>query len=199
MQEIDLISLDTRLQVQVTKANRAIADGQPGYAMDICLQILKGEPGCLPVRKILRKAQKANLLNNHDGPLKVLEPLRTLADYFCSKVFSGKNPQRTLEIAEQILKRDIENISARRMLASAANSLGLEETRLFALEEIRNYRPRDINNLLALGNAYLSLDMLTDAEMTGDSILKLEPTHGAARNLVKRASVSRTIQSGERR
>ena len=196
MQEIDLNLLHPRLQLQVAKARRAIHGGHPAYAVDICLQILRREPGCLPVRKILRSAQKANQSSNNGESLKVFKTVCSLAVYLWNKVLPGKNPHKTMDLAERILKRDIENIRARQMLASTAHSLGLSETKLFALEEIRNYRPHDIDNLLALGHTYLVIGRLADAEKAGDSILKLEPMHGAARSLVKRASVSRTIQIG---
>jgi len=57
MEEVSLNSLDPRLIKQVGTADRAIAQGNPAYALPVCMDILKRHPGCVEVRQVLRKAQ----------------------------------------------------------------------------------------------------------------------------------------------
>ena len=59
IEEIALRSLDHRVQRQIENAKKSIVSGNFDYAFEICMNILRQHPGCLDVRKVLRRAQVA--------------------------------------------------------------------------------------------------------------------------------------------
>ncbi len=196
IKEIDFFGLDPRFQEHIGKASRAIDDGHPRYAADICRYIIRRQPGCLPVRKILRKAQKDH---NSFGSHRIMAMMKSFfswADYLWGKRMLSKDPLKALNAAEKIFNRQPDSVRANRLLASAAEALGFAQTAHFALEEICAKQPRNVANLLAYGNACLALGHLSQAEKTGDRILQIEPMNEAARKLIKRSSVSQTMRKG---
>ncbi len=99
-------------------------------------------------------------------------------------------------MAEKILSRQPGSVKANQLLASTARSLGFARTALFARQEIHLRQPRNVANLLAMGNACLALGRLSEAEKMGDRILEIEPMNEAARKLIKRSTVSQTMRKG---
>ncbi len=197
MQEIDLLSLDSGQQIHVKKARRAIDYGHHSYAVDICRQILWREPGCLPVRKILRNAQKAGASSGYPNWRKFFKTITTFPGFIRCQIWLSRNPKKSLYLAEKLLTRDPFNVRANLFLANAAESLGLSETVVFAREEIRGCQPRNVSNLMKLGITYLALGRHTEAEKTGDLILQFDPMDETARALVKSSSVRRTIEKSD--
>ena len=68
--EIGLTDIDVRLRKQFENATLHLHN-KPAYTLEICLNILRRYPGCLPVRKVLRKAQRC-LKTKKPGGLKHL-------------------------------------------------------------------------------------------------------------------------------
>ncbi len=196
MPELNLKELDPRLQKQLQSADQSIARGNPNYAVDICAGILKQHPECLEVRKILRKAQRKLASSKGKG----------------SSMFSGvtnapfmvkgasqikKDPIAAMETAEKMLKVNPANIPALRLLGQAAAMADLPLTAIFAFEDIKSIDGKNIENLMMLGEAYLSVNQSTEAIKTGDAILAINPAHGDASDLIRRASVTQTIEKGK--
>ncbi len=196
IKEIDFLGLEPRLQLQVKKASLAIDSGQPWYAVDICRHVIRRQPGCLAVRKILRKAQKENCLSGTYRLAVIIKFVFSWADFLLGKYLLSKYPYLVLNSAEKILCRQPDSIRANQLLASTAQSLGFAETALFARQEILLSQPRSVANLLALGNASLALGRLSEAEKMGDRILEIDPMNEAARKLIKRSTVSQTVNVG---
>jgi uncharacterized protein HemY len=57
MPEIPVSALDPKQQRQVENARIALERGDLDYVLEVCAQILKKSPGCLPVRRLQRAAQ----------------------------------------------------------------------------------------------------------------------------------------------
>ena len=58
MKKVALTELDPRLQKQITAADQQLK-ANPQYAVEVLTGILVRNPGCIEVRRTLRKAQKA--------------------------------------------------------------------------------------------------------------------------------------------
>lgn len=160
--------------------------------MEVTAQVLKMQPGCLPVRKLQRVAQ----LRQHRGKSsgffgKTLTGLSSAPFMFGS---GKKDPAKQLESAEMLLAKDPTNVLALKMLAEAAGGLGLPETVAFALDAVRELDPDNRNNLLALGEAWLAAGKPTDALKIADEILRMKPTDAEAQSLMRKASIAQTVK-----
>src|SRR5205814_6466991 len=57
MPEVTVASLDPRHQKLIENARVALERGNLDYVFEVTSQVLKAQPGCLPVRRLLRVAQ----------------------------------------------------------------------------------------------------------------------------------------------
>jgi tetratricopeptide (TPR) repeat protein len=190
MPEVPVASLDPRHQKLIENARVALERGNLEYVLEVTSQVLKVQPGCLPVRKLQRIAQ----LRQHRGK----------SSGFMGKAFSGfsnapfmfggkKEPAKQLEAAEGLLTKDPNNVGALKMLAEAASALGLPETVAFAYEAVREIDPGNRANLLALGEALLAAGKPVEALKVADDLLKDKPTDAEAQNLMRKSSVAQTV------
>lgn len=193
MPEIPLSALDARQQKLVENAQVALARGNIDYVVTVCEPILKAVPACLPVRRLLRTAQ---LARHHDKNflVKKLGGVRSRVSLILSGQATG--PERLRERADQLLNSDPTSLSALKLLARAAGQLGWLETTVFAREAVRELAPHDEANLIALGEALLTVDRPADALRIADDILRRRPMDGEAQNLMRKASISQTVTKG---
>lgn len=191
MPEVPVSSLDPRHQKLVDNARVALDRGNLEYVLEVTASVLKMQPGCLPVRKLQRIAQLRQNRGKSGGFMgKALSGLSAAPFMFGS---AKKDPAKLMEAAENLLAKDPTNVPALKMMAEAANGLGLPETVAFALDAVRELEPDNRNNLLALGEAWLAAGKPTDALKIADEILRLKPTDAEAQNLMRKASVAQTV------
>ncbi len=190
MPEVPVASLDPRHQKLIENARVALERGNLDYVMEVTAQVLKMQPGCLPVRRLQRVAQVRHARGRSGGFMgKALNTFSTAPFLFGGK----KEPAKQLEIAEGLLAKDPNNVAALKLLAEGAGGLGLPETAAFALEAVRELEPANRANLLALGEALLTAGKPTDALKIADEILRDKPTDADAQNLMRKASVAQTV------
>jgi len=191
MPEIPVASLDPRHQKLIENARIALDRGNLEYVVEVTEQVLRMQPGCLPVRKLRRVAQ----LRAHRGKGGGFVG-RALSGLSAAPVLltaSKKEPAKMLEAAEGVLEKDPTNVGALKLLAEAAKGLNLPETVAFALEAVREQEPANRGNLLALGEAWLAAGKPTEALRTADEILRDKPNDADAQNLMRKASVAQTV------
>ena len=192
MPEVPVSSLDPRHQKLVENARVAIERGNFDYVAEVTAQILKMQPGCLPVRKLQRVAQ----LRAHRGRTggffgKTLSGLTSSPFSFGAK----KDPAKQLENADLLLAKDPMSVPALRILAEAATGLSMLETVAFALDAIREIEPGNRANLLALGEALLAAGKPVDALKIADELLKDKPMDADAQSLMRKSSVAQTVSA----
>src|SRR4051812_43239860 len=192
MAEVPVASLDPRHQKLIDNARIALERGNFDYVLEVTSQVLKAQPGCLPVRRLQRVAQLRAARAKGGGGF-----MAKMAAGFSTAPFlfgSGKkDPAKLLESAEQLLAKDPANVSGLKLLAEAAQGLGLRETVAFALDAIREIEPENRNNLLALGEAWFAAGKPTEALKIADEILRLKPADAEAQDLMRKASVAQTV------
>ena len=196
MPDVSLSSLGPSVERQVDRAKQAISRGETEYAMDICNELLRREPGCVDVRKVLRAAQLKAFRAGRQWPARLLAWVRRLPFLLRGSGWVRKKPKKALAAAEKLLTGNPESVSAHRLLALAAWALGLNETAVFARESIRDLKPDNISNLLELGEAYYVVGRNEDAVRNGDDVLAKDPSNTQATSLVRRASVAYSIKEG---
>lgn len=196
MPEILISDLDSRLQKQVENARFAIDRGNLQYAIEICTNVLSMEPGCLPVRKLLRAAQMKLFRTKNKLVAKTFGGMAGAASLMSGSSKVKKDPSGALLAAEKALSKDPTNVGAHKLIAQAAQALELPETAVFAWECIRDQHPENIQHLLALGQAYIDAQRGEDAVAVGEQILRISPGNGEAQDLLKTGSVSQSLSKG---
>lgn len=196
LEEISLSSLDNRLVKQVESAEAALKKGNPTYAIDVCSRILETHPGCLDVRKILRRAQKLSSGTKSAFLAKAIGGVTNAPFFFKNSNLVKKDARKALETADKMLKGNPNFTTGLKLLGQSASELGLHKTAVFAYEEIRELEPNNVDNLLALGHAYVAAGEPKKAVQLGDEILTKKPNFAEAETLIKDASVALTVKSG---
>ena len=196
MPDVSLSSLGPSVERQVDCARQAISRGEAEYAMDICHELLRREPGCVDVRKVLRAAQLRAFKEGRQWPARLLAWVKRMPFLLCGSGWVRKKPEKAFAAAEKLLTVNPECVPAHRLLALAAWVLGLNETAVFARESIRDLKPDNISNLFELGEVYYVVGRNEDAVRIGDDVLAKEPSNTQATSLVRRASVAYSIKEG---
>src|SRR6188472_188964 len=101
MPEVSVASLDPRHQKLIENARVALERGNLDYVIEVTSQVLKAQPGCLPVRKLQRVAQLRQHRGKNSGFMgKALSGLSNAPFMFGS---GKKDPAKQLESAEVLL------------------------------------------------------------------------------------------------
>lgn len=195
MSEVSLESLDPRIRKQVENARRAVESGNPEYAIDTCSAILTRHPGCLDVRKVLRRAQQRQT-GARKGIVRLVSRVTRSPMNLRIRKAIRENPAAALPMVEKVLDADPGNGAAHGLLAEACMPLGLTATVVWTLEQRRGLEPGNGDNLLRLGEAYVENGQFDEAIAVGDHILRSDPGNGAAQTLVKDASVAKSMARG---
>lgn len=189
MPEVSVASLDPRHQKLIENARIALDRGNLDYVIEVSSQVLKAQPGCLPVRRLQRVAQLRQQRGKGGGLMGKLGLSGAPFMFGAGK----KDPAKQLEAAETSLAKDPTNIGALRLLAEGATGLNLLETAAFAYEAIRELEPGNRANMLALGEALLAAGKPVEAVKVADDLLRDKPTDAEAQSLMRKASVAQTV------
>ena len=194
VQEIEYKELDPRLRNQVDKALGSIQKGNPDYAIEICQNILAKVPGCLDVRKTLRKAQMEKAKKSGKGGL--LGGMSVAPFSMLGGGLVKKDPLKAMEQAEKMLTANPKNALAHKMVGQAASNLELLNTAAFAFDSARQIEPEDYENLKELGHVYMQLKRYDDAIKIGNHVFQKNQGDAEAQDLVKQASVAQSMEKG---
>ena len=191
MKKVALTELDPRLQKQVSAADQQMKTN-PQYAVEVLSGILARNPGCIEVRRSLRKAQKA-MLGTKKG----------MFDGLTGALSSGKiakaveaDPLAALAAAEEALAKKPIDANANKTIALAALKLDFPELAAFAYEELATNDPTEIQHFVDLANVWISAGENDQALNAADKGLKLFPGTGDLQEAVRRASVNKTMKKG---
>lgn len=195
MDEVYLNDLDTRIQKQVENARKAI-DKNPTYAVDILANIVSRHPGCLEVRKSLRKAQQKATAGNSKGFGGFIGKVTSLPFAMSGGSKLKKDPEAALESAEQMLGVNPANPAGHKMLGAAAEALDLKETAAFAYEELYKLDQSNAESAKLLIAAYIEIGKSKEAIEVGDAAYRANPTDDEVQALIKKASVAQTMEKG---
>ncbi len=196
MKEVSVAALGPHLQKQVESARAAFEHGNHTAAVALCQTVLASAPGCLPVRKLHRAAQLRRVAGRGGFLAKALGGLSAATFFVRGSVAFNRDPVKAIESAQKLLEADPHGSAALRMLGQAAAALGWHETAVFAFEARRENEPDDLENLIALGQAYLASGQPGPAVQVAATILHREPGSGPATALLKDASVAQSLRTG---
>jgi tetratricopeptide (TPR) repeat protein len=160
--------------------------------VEVLSGILARNPGCIDVRRSLRKAQKA-MLGTKKG----------LFDGLTSALSAGKvakaveaDPVAAIAAAEEALAKKPTDANANKTLALAGLKLGFHELAAFAYEELATNEPTQVQHFVDLANAWIAGGEYDQSLAAADRGLKLFPGNGDLQEVVRKASVSKTMKKG---
>lgn len=196
MPEIAVTSLPIRLQRQAEQARTAFDRGNTEYAINLCREILKGQPGCLTVRRLLRATQLRVYKTRNPALAKVWGAVGIIPGLLVAQAVVKKSPATALIAAERALGADPSNPAVLRVLAEAAMALDLPETALFALESVMEHKPADRTFRVRLAEAYIAAGRSDEGLAIAESLLRSAPDDAILQELLKHASVAQSISAG---
>lgn len=196
MSKVHLKDLDPRLLKQYQAAEQAIRTN-PAYAAEVAQGLLQRHPECVEIRRLLRRGQKIVQGAQSSGLSKLFGGVSSIASLMGSSKLAQTDPKGAMEAAEKMLAKKVTDASANRMLAAAAENLGLFDTAAFAYEELCLIEPKSVANHLTLAQTHLK-DGNADAALAAlDKALKTFPGNGDLQELARRASVAKTMDQGK--
>lgn len=196
MAEITVAALEPRLQKQVESARTAFERGRHEHAVEAAAAVLKEQPSCLPVRRLLRAAQLKQAVEKSSFG-------RFMANVSSAPfVFGGsrqmkEQPLAAVACADKLLLRDAHNVAALVLLGEAATGLGWNETAVFAYEAAIELEPDRPFLMLSLGHALLAAGRAPEAVKAAQKVLFDQPDNAAAEMLLRNASVAVTMAKGK--
>jgi predicted Zn-dependent protease len=195
MAEQPISALNPGLQRQVEHARNALDRGNPDYAIDLLRDVLRREPACLSVRKVLRAAQlkRATLKL---GPKRALHLACHVPLLGWARMVKRRYPARAMDRAERVLDWSPRHHQALTILAAAASAYGIQETAIFALESACESRPNDRVSAYSLARIYLSVNRAQDALVIAEKWSRQRPKDDEFRDLLKEALVAQSLRKG---
>jgi len=189
-----LIDLDPRIKKQVEKARKSVNSGSSAFAIEICMGLVEKYPGCVEAREVLRHAQRVLKGSKKKSFLSGLTSMPL------SKIGSmtvKKDPAKAMIQAEKILRDDPGSTDANKLLAEAARLKELPHTAIFAMEDVVTGNPKDTASAKKLAELYLEVGRIEDCVRTCERILRETPGDGEAQEIIKRASVTESLNKGK--
>lgn len=188
-----LKDIDPRFIKQLNTAQSSIEKGSPDYALNVCQSILAKYPACSEVRKILRLAQRKAAGKPN--------PIKNLTGVFSGAAFAVKASSLSkkgdiagvLAEGEKLLMANPYNVSVLNAMAGAAEKAQYWSTAAVCYQHIADVSPKNTKNLMAWGRALVKSLNPDDAMRVGETILRSEPSNGDAQNLMREASVVKTM------
>lgn len=197
MAEVLEYDLSDRDRKKMENARLAMTRGNFGYTIEICSEILLGEPGCLEVRRLLRKAQRRVYAEKSKSIGLYLSRLSSYPSLLQGYALLKRKPERSMSIGESILSKNVYNIRALSLIARGARVLELNETEAYCLELICDKFPNNHVKLQRLCEALIKAGSTEKALAIAERLNRIRPGNGQVQELVKSASVAHSINQGK--
>jgi tetratricopeptide (TPR) repeat protein len=166
------------------------------YAIKIFEQVLKNEPGFYEGRAALRTAQ---LKKHGEGTsfFKRMLGTATNSPQLAKAQFSVRsNPAEAMSACEEVLGNDPSNVTAHKILAEAATTMGFPRTAVMSLEIAFKNAPRDQDLAKTLAQSLISNGQIDRAEKVYGELLKANPGDTALAQEMKNVAARRTMRDG---
>jgi len=191
MTKTSLTSLDPRVQKQYAAAEQNLKTNAQ-YAMELAAGLLARNPGCVDVRRLLRRAQKAVLGSGSGGLGGLLGGLVGGPNLKLAE----SDPAAAMADAETRLAKRPGDLGAHRQLAAAAAKLGLWDTAAFAHEELAELQPKEPAHAVAAAKAHIEDGEYDRAIAYLEGKLRAFPGNGDLMEAMRAASVAKTMRKG---
>jgi tetratricopeptide (TPR) repeat protein len=196
MPEIELTGLPRELRQLHTKGVEALQRDNFEYAIELFMQVLRGAPGCVDVRRALRRAQVGKVGAKSGLFRKMLSGASTAPLLAKAQMALRSDPGEALQLAEQILAADPNSSQGLRLAAEAALALEMPRSAVLALEVLARNNPTDKEIVIKFGNALADIGEVARAEQTLVNLKRQLPNDPEVQQALKNLSARRTLNEG---
>ncbi len=189
--------LSERDRKKLESAKLAINRGNSEYTVELCSELLEDQPGCLEVRKLLRRAQRRVNAERKRGVGRLIGRLLNYCVLLPGYAVLKRQPARAMAIGEAALSRDVYNIKALSLIARGASLLELHETEAFCLESVCDRYPENFAKLERYCESLIKAGSTEKALKVAEKLNQLKPGSGQVQEIVKSASVAHSINKGK--
>lgn len=197
MPEVLEHDLSARDRKKLENAKLAITRGNSEYTVELCGELLETQPGCLEVRRLLRRAQRRVDAERKKGLWRLLARLANYCFLLPGYSALKRQPGKAMAIGESALSRDVRNIKALSLVARGANLLELNETEAFCLESVCDRYPENFAKLERYCESLIKAGSTEKALKVAERLNQLKPGSGQVQEIVKSASVAHSINKGK--
>ena len=189
--------LSERDRKKLESAKLAITRGNSEYTVELCSELLEDQPGCLEVRKLLRRAQRRVNAERKRGVGRLVGRLLNYCILLPGYAVLKRQPARAMAIGEVALSRDVCNIKALSLIARGASLLELHETEAFCLESVCDRYSENFAKLERYCESLIKAGSTEKALKVAEKLNQLKPGSGQVQEIVKSASVAHSINKGK--
>jgi tetratricopeptide (TPR) repeat protein len=179
-----------------TKGVEALQRDNFEYAIELFMQVLRGAPGCVDVRRALRRAQVGKSGGKSGLFKKMLSGASTAPLVAKGQMALRSNPGEAMQIAEQILSSDPNSSQGLRLAAEAALAMEMPRSAVLALEVLARNHPGDKDAVIKYGNALADIGEVARAEQTLVNLQRQLPGYPEVSQALKNLSARRTLNEG---
>jgi tetratricopeptide (TPR) repeat protein len=196
MVEIQLSGLPPDSRRLHTKGVEAIQRENFEYAIELFMQVLRGAPGCVEVRRALRRAQSGRAGVKSGLFRKMLSGASTAPLVARGQIALRSNPEEALQIAEQILSSAPNSTAGHKLAAEAALAMELPRTAVLSLEVLAQDHPLDKDIVIQFGNTLGDIGEEARAERALVELQRQMPNDHDVSQALKNLSARRTLKEG---
>lgn len=196
MPEIGLMGLPAELRRLHTKGVEALQRENFEYAIELFMQVLRGSPTCVEVRRHLRRAQIGKAGAKTGLFKKMLSGASTAPLLAKGQLALRSNPGEALQLAEQILTSDPNNSPGLKLAAEAALALEMPKSAVLSLEVLARNHPSDADVIIKYGNTLADIGEVARAEQALVALQRELPGDPEVSQALKNLSARRTLNEG---
>lgn len=196
MPEFALSGLPRELRQLHTKGVEALQRENFEYAVELFTQVLRGAPGCVDVRRALRRSQIGKAGAKSGLFKKMLSGASTAPLVAKGQLALRNNPEEAQQIAEQILATDPNSSAGLKLAAEAALTLEMPKTAVLSLEVLARNHPTDKSIIIQFGKALADIGEVARAERTLVELQRAMPGDQEVSQALKDLSARRTLSEG---
>jgi tetratricopeptide (TPR) repeat protein len=153
MDKKTITDISSGLRSTYQKACEAVKKNNYEYALDLFKSIIKKEPGFMQARLELRDVERT-YSGSLGGFAKFMITIKNQFGAGKIKAMIKKDPLAAVNMAEDMVAKNISDPVALNLLADAAVAAGEDEIAIEAYEIFREYAPKNEKNLRNLANVY---------------------------------------------
>jgi serine/threonine protein kinase len=179
---------------QFERAKEVIASGNFEYGIHLLLNCCKLDPANLAYRRVLRRTERARHKRRRN-PLAFLTLSATKAKLKRAK--ASHEYLKVLELGEKLLVRDPWNSGAQKLMAEAADALGLLDLAIWILKHAWQNNAPDLTLGRSLARLYEKRGRFREAIAMWEWVYKADPNDIEASRKSRDLSVADTIARGQ--
>lgn len=197
MANVTLEELPRKTRSMFEKGASALERGNFEYAIDIFTTLLETNPEFLQARQLLRAAEIKEFKQKKGGEIThVLASITGIGGIIGVTTSMKKSPQKALDKAEELLKKDPLNKQFLDLHAKAAMAADMPEVAVHSTSIAHENHPDDKNILSRLAKLYSEIGETEKAKDCFEKLMQMDPDNPEYIKAYKDAAARDTMHTG---